>query len=249
MVKKSLSIQQQTVPSCSSSNLARLLLDIVFISTTIFSFFTPPIIMSSSLILQRTFGKSTLSRQVPFDQAWNAPPWQEADNDNDNDNDTETEPSKQEPTPRFCCLIYATQNGWKLPILFEEMGVQYDWCLVDFEINQQKSAEFLKINPNGRIPALIDRHKNVTVAESGAILEYICEEAESKLLPSKEDDLQMHLTCKQWVSRISLLLLFFHVEWDYDFDLFEYFEFIGSIWVRHYTYNHDNMVCPQSECW
>ena len=82
------------------------------------------------------------------------------------------------------------------------MGVEYDWCLVDFEINQQKSKEFLKINPNGRIPALIDRDKNVTVAESGAILEYICEETGSKLLPSKEDDLQMHLNCKQWVSSV-----------------------------------------------
>ena len=37
-----------------------------------------------------------------------------------------------------CCLIYATQNGWKLPILFEEMGVPYDWALVDFEKSEQK---------------------------------------------------------------------------------------------------------------
>ena len=54
-----------------------------------------------------------------------------------------------------CCLIYATQNGWKLPILFEEMGVPYDWALVDFEQGQQRSPGFLAINPNGRIPALI----------------------------------------------------------------------------------------------
>ena len=44
----------------------------------------------------------------------------------------------------FCCLIYATQNGWKLPIFFEEMGVPRDWALVDFEKNEQRSEQFLK---------------------------------------------------------------------------------------------------------
>ena len=58
------------------------------------------------------------------------------------------------------------------PILFEEMGVPYDcWALVDFEANEQRSERFLSINPNGRIRALIDRVRGVTVAESGAILE------------------------------------------------------------------------------
>lgn len=86
-----------------------------------------------------------------------------------------------------------------MPILFEELGVPYDWALVDFSKNEQKSAEFLKINPNGRIPALIDREKNVSVAESGAILEYVTDELKSDLFPSKEKDLQKHLDCKQWV--------------------------------------------------
>ena len=42
----------------------------------------------------------------------------------------------------ICCLIYATQNGWKLPILFEEMGVPYDWALVDFEKSEQRVKVF-----------------------------------------------------------------------------------------------------------
>ena len=92
-----------------------------------------------------------------------------------------------------CCLIYATQNGWKLPILFEEMGVPYDCALVDFEKSEQKSERFLKINPNGRIPALIDRARGVTVAESGAILEYIATRFASPLLPSADEALQLHL--------------------------------------------------------
>ena len=63
------------------------------------------------------------------------------------------------------CLIYATQNGWKLTILLEEMGVPYDWTLVDFEKGEQQSEPFLEVNPNARIPALIDRARGVTVAE------------------------------------------------------------------------------------
>lgn len=119
---------------------------------------------------------SSLGRQVPLSEAW-------------------TKSSHSD----VCCLIYATQNGWKLPILFEEMGERYDWALVDFDKNEQKSAEFLKINPNGRIPALIDREAGVTVAESGAILEYVAMKYRSPLLPSREDHLQNYLLTKQWL--------------------------------------------------
>lgn len=98
-----------------------------------------------------------------------------------------------------CSLIYATQNGWKLPILFEEMGVPYDWALVDFDKEEQKSEAFRRINPNARIPALIDRARGVTVAESGAILEYAATRFGSPLLPSPEHDLARHLEVKQWL--------------------------------------------------
>jgi len=119
---------------------------------------------------------SALGRQVPLASAW--------------------EPSDHSDV---CCLIYATQNGWKLPILFEEMGVPYDWALVDFSKNEQRSEAFLAINPNGRIPALIDRAHGVTVAESGAILEYAAQRFHSDLLPTAEADLQLHLQVKQWL--------------------------------------------------
>jgi len=119
---------------------------------------------------------SRLARQVTLDEAWSSSPHSE-----------------------ICCLIYATQNGWKLPILFEEMGVPYDWALVDFETNEQRSERFLSINPNGRIPALIDRARGVTVAESGAILEYCAARFASPLLPPAHEDLQLHLQTKQWL--------------------------------------------------
>jgi GST-like protein len=117
-----------------------------------------------------------LGRQVAFEQVW-----------------------RQSEHSEVCCLIYATQNGWKLPILFEEMGVPYDWALVDFSQGQQRSPEFLEINPNGRIPALVDRARGVTVAESGAILEYAARRFQSPLLPSQEEDLRLHLQVKQWL--------------------------------------------------
>ena len=104
--------------------------------------------------------KSRLARQVTLDEAWSSSEHSE-----------------------ICCLIYATQNGWKLPILYEEMGVPYDWALVDFEKSEQRSEGFLSINPNGRIPALIDRAHGVTVAESAAILEYSAARFASPLLP------------------------------------------------------------------
>ena len=47
--------------------------------------------------------------------------------------------------------------------------------------------------------AVIDRQHNVSVAESGAILEYICDELQSPLLPSKNQDVKLHLQCKQWL--------------------------------------------------
>lgn len=119
---------------------------------------------------------SNLARRVALDDAWTPGPHSEV-----------------------CCLIYATQNGWKLPILFEEMGVPYDWALVDFAKNEQRSERFLAINPNGRIPALIDRARGVTVAESGAILEYAAARYGSALLPSAAEDLQLHLQVKQWL--------------------------------------------------
>ena len=119
---------------------------------------------------------STLARQVTLDEAWSSSEHSE-----------------------ICCLIYATQNGWKLPILFEEMGVPYDWALVDFEKSEQRSEGFLSINPNGRIPALIDRARGVTVAESGAILEYSAARFSSPLLPPADEDLQLHLHTMQWL--------------------------------------------------
>ncbi|GMH43659.1 hypothetical protein BSKO_11581 [Bryopsis sp. KO-2023] len=80
----------------------------------------------------------------------------------------------------------STPNGWKASVTLEELGVQYNVRKITLGKNEQKEDWFLKINPNGRIPALVD-HSNddFEVFESGAIMLYLCDrfDPEGKLLP------------------------------------------------------------------
>jgi GST-like protein len=77
----------------------------------------------------------------------------------------------------------ATPNGWKASITLEELGLPYTVRKISFEKKEQKEPWFLKINPNGRIPAIID-HDNgdFAVFESGAIMIYLAEKT-GRLLP------------------------------------------------------------------
>lgn len=78
----------------------------------------------------------------------------------------------------------ATPNGWKASIALEEMGVEYRVNKIALDKNEQKSPAFLAINPNGRIPAMIDRDADdLVVFESGAILLYLAEKT-GQLMPT-----------------------------------------------------------------
>ncbi|MHC8328268.1 glutathione S-transferase family protein [Pseudomonas sp. LB1P83] len=77
----------------------------------------------------------------------------------------------------------ATPNGHKVSIVLEELGLPYKVHALSFDKKEQKSPDFLKINPNGRIPAIVDRaNGDFAVFESGAILIYLAE-LSGKLLP------------------------------------------------------------------
>lgn len=79
----------------------------------------------------------------------------------------------------------ATPNGHKVSIALEEMQLPYELHVLSFDKQEQKAPEFLAINPNGRIPAIIDRdNDNFAVFESGAILWYLAEKT-GQLLPQE----------------------------------------------------------------
>ncbi|MBB4640319.1 glutathione S-transferase family protein [Rhizorhapis suberifaciens] len=78
----------------------------------------------------------------------------------------------------------STPNGYKASVTLEELGMPYTFRNLDFGALQQKEEWFLKINPNGRIPAIIDHDEgDFPIFESGAIMIYLAEKA-GKLLPT-----------------------------------------------------------------
>jgi GST-like protein len=77
-----------------------------------------------------------------------------------------------------------TPNGRKISIALEELGVPYTVYAVDLKAGEQKEPAFLKINPNGRIPAIVD--EGFPVFESGAILLYLAEKFSALLPPTSQ---------------------------------------------------------------
>lgn len=86
-----------------------------------------------------------------------------------------------------------TPNGWKVTILLEELGVPYKVTPISLTNQEQKTPEFLAINPNGKIPALVD--DGFAVFESGAILLYLAEKF-GRFIPA---DAQGRSRAIQWV--------------------------------------------------
>lgn len=86
-----------------------------------------------------------------------------------------------------------TPNGWKATILLEELGVPYKVTPISLTNQEQKTPEFLAINPNGKIPALVD--DGFAVFESGAILLYLAEKF-GRFIPA---DAQGRSRAIQWV--------------------------------------------------
>ncbi len=81
---------------------------------------------------------------------------------------------------------WTTPNGTKASIMLEETGIPYNVHAVNLGRNEQRTPEFLAINPNGRIPAIVDTEgpggKPISVFESGAILIYLAEKS-GRLIP------------------------------------------------------------------
>ncbi len=95
---------------------------------------------------------------------------------------------------------HATPNGHKVSILLEELALPYRIKLVDLTKGEQFAPDFLRINPNNKIPAIVDSDgpggTPITVWESGAILIYLAEKARSDLLPTEP---RARYTTLQWL--------------------------------------------------
>lgn len=90
----------------------------------------------------------------------------------------------------------ATPNGHKVSIALEELGLPYALKVLDLSRGEQKLPGFLALNPNGRIPAIVDHDvDDFAVFESGAILVYLAEKT-GRLLPS---DVKGRSRVMQWL--------------------------------------------------
>jgi GST-like protein len=78
---------------------------------------------------------------------------------------------------------WTTPNGRKVSIALEEMGLPYTVHPIDIGKDEQFAPDFLKISPNNRIPAIVDRDADYPLFESGAILMYLAEKT-GKLMPT-----------------------------------------------------------------
>lgn len=89
-----------------------------------------------------------------------------------------------------------TPNGYKASIALEEMELPYEVHTIDLGAGQQKTPEFLRICPNGRIPAIVDRDEDdFAVFESGAIMVYLAEKS-GRFLPT---DVRGRSRVLQWL--------------------------------------------------
>ena len=86
--------------------------------------------------------------------------------------------------PLTLYTLSGSPYAWRVGLALEHKGVAYDGIRLHFDRDEHKSAEFLKVNPRGKVPAIV--HDGFALAESGAILEYL-EEAwpERPLLPKE----------------------------------------------------------------
>ena len=93
-------------------------------------------------------------------------------------------------------LTADTPNGWKVSIALEEMSLPYTYRHIKLAAGEQKEPWYLKLNPNDRIPTLIDHDADdFAVFESGAILVYLAEKS-GKLLPQ---DVRARSEVMQWL--------------------------------------------------
>jgi GST-like protein len=92
---------------------------------------------------------------------------------------------------------WTTPNGRKVSIFLEELGVPYEVHSIDIGKDQQFAPEFLKISPNNKIPAIVDRDNGLALMESGAILIYLADK-HGRFLPKEGEPRYRVLEWLMW---------------------------------------------------
>jgi GSH-dependent disulfide-bond oxidoreductase len=92
---------------------------------------------------------------------------------------------------------WTTPNGRKASILLEELGLPYTAHPIDITKDEQFAPDFLKISPNNKIPAIVDREAGLSLMESGAILIYLADKT-GQLLPREGEPRYRVLEWLMW---------------------------------------------------
>ncbi|TCT11447.1 GST-like protein [Tepidamorphus gemmatus] len=87
--------------------------------------------------------------------------------------------------PVIDLYTWSTPNGRKVSIALEELGLPYTVHEIDITKDEQFAPEFLKISPNNKIPAIVDRDTGMSLMESGAILLYLAKKT-GRLMPADD---------------------------------------------------------------
>ena len=97
--------------------------------------------------------------------------------------------------PEIQLYTAATMNGYKPVIFLEEAEVPYDLTFVDFSKQEQKAPDYVKLNPNAKIPTIYDRSEDRAIFESGAMLWHLANKY-GRFLP---DDPVSRSEVMQWM--------------------------------------------------
>ena len=91
-----------------------------------------------------------------------------------------------------------TPNGRKVSIMLEEIEMPYEDHSINIAKDEQFQPHFLKVSPNNRIPAIVDRDNNYSLFESGAILLYLAEKSGKLINTDNRDDYYRTLEWLMW---------------------------------------------------